>query len=74
MAGTEGDYGGYGSRSNAKALAAGLRFRPIADTVRDTLPWYDGLKEKQQNRTNARVGLTMEREKEVLAAWHAARK
>ena len=44
-----------------RALAAGLAFRPLAETVRDTLAeaeLVDG------------VGLTSEREAALLAAWH----
>ena len=69
----EGQYAGFGSRSNAKALAAGLYFRSVADTVRDTLSWYDGLNEEQQGKISSRAGLPADREAEVLAAWHAAR-
>lgn len=68
----EGDYAGFGSRSNLKAIAAGLRFRSVAETVKDTLTWYNGLDEEQQGRINTRAGLPAEREAEVLAAWHEA--
>jgi 2'-hydroxyisoflavone reductase len=49
----------------AQALAAGLTFRPLADTVRDTLVWA------QNERGDApwRAGLSPEREQELLAAW-----
>jgi 2'-hydroxyisoflavone reductase len=69
----EGEYAGFGSRSNAKAIAAGLQFRRLAVTVQDTLDWYHGLDEEQQGRINGRAGLSAEREAEVLAAWHEAR-
>ncbi len=68
----EGDYAGFGSRSNARALAEGLRFRSLSVTVGDTLDWYNGLSEEQQGRINTRAGLPADREAEVLAAWHAA--
>ena len=45
-----------------RALAAGLRFRPLADTIRATL-------DKAQPTDSA--GLSVEREAELLAAWHA---
>ena len=46
-----------------KALQAGLTFRPVAETVRDTLEW-DG------TRTDAEpTGLDPEREAELLAEW-----
>lgn len=56
--------------SIARALAAGLTFRPLEDTARDTLAWERALV------TDARPAsptLTAEREAEVLAAWHARR-
>jgi YD repeat-containing protein len=31
-----------GTTSNARAVARGLRFRPVGDTARDTLVWLDG--------------------------------
>jgi 2'-hydroxyisoflavone reductase len=43
----------------SRALAAGLTFRPLADTVRDTLAHAE---------TVDGVGLTPEREAELLAA------
>lgn len=45
-----------------KAVAAGLAFRPVADTIRDTLAW---------DATHGRrdVGLTPEREQELLRIW-----
>ncbi len=45
-----------------RALAAGLRFRPLADTVRGAL--------EAASPTDA-AGLTEEREAALLAAWHA---
>ncbi|MEZ4387735.1 MAG: NAD-dependent epimerase/dehydratase family protein [Candidatus Krumholzibacteriia bacterium] len=66
-----GEYAGFGSRNVDRAVAAGLRFRPLADTVRDTLAWYDGLTAEQRDGVTGRAGLAPEREAEVLAAWHA---
>jgi 2'-hydroxyisoflavone reductase len=59
--------GGLSSVSVAKAVAAGLAFRPVADTARDTLDWF---KTTQQGRA-LRGGLTREREKTALAALNA---
>jgi 2'-hydroxyisoflavone reductase len=53
--------------NNRKAIAAGLTFRPLAETVRDTLDW-DKTRPLDAPRAN---GLSPEREAEVLAAWHA---
>lgn len=54
-----------------KAHAAGLTFRPLADTARDTLAWYHTRPPEQQ--AVLRAGIAPEREREVLAAWHATR-
>ena len=55
----------------SKAIAAGMRVRPIADTVRDTLQWA---KAERGDKPFARTGLPAEREKELLAKWHAENK
>ncbi len=52
-----------------KAKAAGLTFRPLATTVRDGMAWYHSRPAAEQEKL--RAGLTLEREKEVLALWHA---
>jgi 2'-hydroxyisoflavone reductase len=51
----------------SKAIGAGLRFRPLADSVRDTAAW---LRIRETAPATA-VGLTAERERALLAAWHA---
>lgn len=51
----------------SKALGNGLRLRPVAQTIADTHTW-------QATRPadhRWRAGLTAEREKTLLAAWHA---
>lgn len=63
--------GGRGMVDNARAIAKGLRFRPIADTVRDTLRWA---KDERGDRPFAQTGLPAARETELLAKWHAAAK
>ncbi len=67
----EGEYAGFGSRSVEKAVKAGLEFRSLQETVRDTLKWFDGLAEEQRSRALRGAGLSPERESEVLATWHA---
>ncbi len=52
-----------------KAVKAGLTFRSVADTARDTLAWWNTLPEAR--RAKPKAGLTPERERQVLAAWHA---
>jgi len=60
---------GMNQVSNARAVAAGLTFRPIADTARDTMAWWKTLPEER--RAKLRAGLSADREREVLAAWKA---
>lgn len=56
-----------------KALAAGLTFRPVAETIRDTLAWQAaGSPGVVRDAPGAPVpSLTPEREEELLKAWHA---
>jgi 2'-hydroxyisoflavone reductase len=51
----------------SRAEAAGLTCRPLADTVRDTLEWDDA----RGAPWPLAVGLSSERETELLSAWHA---
>jgi 2'-hydroxyisoflavone reductase len=52
-----------------RAVAAGLTFRPLADTALDTLLFHQGRPEEERN--NLQAGISPEREREVLAAWLA---
>jgi 2'-hydroxyisoflavone reductase len=65
-----GPESGMSQVSIARALAAGLRFRPLGETARDTLSWWNGL--PPERRAKPRAGLSREREKQVLLAWKAA--
>jgi 2'-hydroxyisoflavone reductase len=62
---TEGQ--GLATVNCQKAYEAGLAFRPIAETIRDTLAW----RATQPADAQWPAGLTREREAELLAAWHA---
>jgi 2'-hydroxyisoflavone reductase len=64
-----GEMAGFGLFDNSRAVAAGLRYRPLAVTARDLLDWWRSLPEER--RAKPRAGLDPEREREVLAAWHA---
>jgi len=56
---------GFGRVNVEKAVAAGLRFRPLAETAHDTLQWA-----RERPADHAwRAGLNAEREAEVLEAW-----
>ena len=60
---------GFSDWDCSKAMAAGLDFRPLADTARDTLAWW---KEQPADR-RMRTGLAPEKEAAILAAWKSAR-
>ena len=60
---------GHTAISNVRAKAAGLGFRPMATTVRDTLAWWLTVPEARRNAP--RFALTPEQEVAVLAAWKA---
>jgi nucleoside-diphosphate-sugar epimerase len=64
-----GNDDGMMSIRNGKAIAAGLTFRPLATTVRDTLAWWPTVPEPR--REKPRFAITPEKEAEALAAWHA---
>jgi 2'-hydroxyisoflavone reductase len=67
-----GDEGGFSTISIKRALAKGLTFRPLNDTTQATLEWFRKQTAERQSKLHA--GITPEREKEVLAAWHAKAK
>jgi len=67
----QGDTAGFARRSIARALAAGLTFRPLPATAADTLAWFKSQPAERQARLKA--GLTPEREAEVLAALKMAK-
>jgi hypothetical protein len=48
-----------------------LRSRPLQETVRDTLAWYQTLPADRQEHPHA--GIAAEKEKDTLQAWHEAK-
>jgi 2'-hydroxyisoflavone reductase len=59
---------GFSDWDCTKAVDAGLTFRPLADTARDTLAWW---KERGDGAAPLRTGLAPEKEAAILAAWRA---
>ena len=55
--------------SPEKAVKAGLKFRPVEETARDTLAWWKTLPGERQ--AGLKTAMTPEREAELLAAWRA---
>jgi len=63
-----GNDDGMMSIRNEKAIAAGLTFRPLATTVRDTLAWWPTVPEAR--RAKPHFAITPEKEAQALADWH----
>lgn len=63
------DTRGFSTRSVKRAVAAGLTYRPLAQTALDTLAWFRTLPADRQAALKA--GIKAEREAEVLKAWQA---
>jgi 2'-hydroxyisoflavone reductase len=62
-------HGGMQRADNRRAIAAGLTFRPLAETVRDTLACIEsGAKARGEDWEHGPVGLTPERETKLLEA------
>ncbi len=75
----EGEYAGFGTRSCKRAIDAGLTFRPIVDTAKDTLAWLaspdlemwlSDLPEPKRKAVRG-SGIARDKETKVLAAWKA---
>ena len=56
----EGEYRGFHTFSNARAVAAGLRFRPLADTMTALLGYFDELPSEQRDPVLERVPVAEE--------------
>ncbi len=55
--------------STERSTAAGLRFRPPAETIADTLAWWN--EQPEERRAQPRAGLAPDKEKAALAALDA---
>ena len=60
----DGEEPGFSRVDISRALQAGLKFRPLEETVRDTLEWA----KTRPSDHKWQAGLTLEREAELLAA------
>lgn len=63
----EGEMAGFDAVSIDRALAEGLSFRPIEETIADTLHWAETLPADRK----LKAGLDPAKEAEILARWHA---
>ncbi|MGI5247470.1 NAD-dependent epimerase/dehydratase family protein [Dactylosporangium sp. CA-139066] len=59
-------YAGFMSRDVTPSIEAGLRIRPLADTVRDTFAAF-----RDATHIDAKHGLGIDEEIELLREWHA---
>ena len=71
-----GNNAGFSTRNNDRALKAGLTFRPLAVTAKDTLDWHKTRPEAERKAMDegAVAGISAAREAAVLAAWRAKQK
>jgi 2'-hydroxyisoflavone reductase len=67
-----GEETGFAEISIKKALDKGLKFRTLPDTTQATLEWFK--QQTAERQAKLKAGITAEKEKEVLAAWHAKKK
>lgn len=61
-----GDNAGFHRVSIARAIGTGLKFRPVSDTAKATLAWYDTLPEDVQKNVG-KTAISPEREAGLLA-------
>jgi len=67
----EGNNYGSSRSSNTKSIAAGLTFRPLVDTVKDTYDWWqsDALSQEQKDVFLRNEKTAFAREEAILAKW-----
>lgn len=68
---SDGDDVGHTQISNRKAVAAGLTFRPLLTTARDTIAWRASDAVPDSLKKQPRYVMTPEQEQTMLAAWKA---
>jgi len=64
-----GEDAGFALVSADRAMQAGMKIRPMADTVAATLRWH--LQRPEAGQLKLKAGLSPEREAALLAAWKA---
>ena len=62
-----GEYAGFHQRNIKKALAAGIKFRPISETARASLEWYNSVAENVQSGLSRQLDTA--KEAEVIKAF-----
>ncbi len=64
---SDGPMRGISRVRSHKAVAAGLKFRPLAVTARDTLDWFNAQPEARRNQ----LQLNLDRDRQILEEWNA---
>jgi len=67
----KGEMAGASLNAIDGARRTGLKSRPLEETVRDTLAWFQSLPADRQAKL--RAGLDPKKESETLRDWHASR-
>ena len=65
-------YEGFSRFDLSREVAAGLTYRSLADTASATLEYHHS--RGTERRATLAAGMSLEREAEVLRAWHTARR
>ena len=68
---TKGETAGASLTLVNRALNSGLRYRPLDETVRDTLKWFQTLPLERQAKL--RAGLGSVKEAQTLQDWHSSK-
>ena len=64
----DGEYASVALVNGERAVAKGLRNRPVRETTRDLISWWKTLPEDRTQKI--RAGLSAQRETEMLTLWH----
>ena len=66
------EYAGMSMSDNSRAIEAGLKFRSLSETVRDTSEWWHSDLVSQERRDNILNGENslMQREKHIIEKWN----
>jgi 2'-hydroxyisoflavone reductase len=59
-----GEERGFLSRNNSRAIAAGLRFRALRETIADTLQWWH----RERAGADLKAGISREREAQIFSS------
>jgi 2'-hydroxyisoflavone reductase len=72
----DGEAAGFSRRNIDRALAKGLTFRPVDDTISAALQWNQERSPEARAKldSGAVAGISAQREADVLAAWHSKEK